>query len=141
MRFELLQHNKSLFSFFRITINFQEISSLCHNHLSFPIFRNFLPNRGRILPALTYNGPQPLNVNAARILPGFGRKLRNIGKLDYSSAFTDWRSFSFFHISGLRNPSVNMIEFSVTREHGKFCHPVNMTDFTTCEHDRSVLPL
>ena len=31
---------------------------------------------------LTYNGSQPLNVNAARILPAFGRKLRNIGKLD-----------------------------------------------------------
>ena len=49
---------------------------------SFPIFRHFLPNHGRILPALTYNGSQPLNVNAGRILPGFGRKLGNIGKLD-----------------------------------------------------------
>ena len=51
------------------------------NQLSFPIFPNFLPNPGRILPALTYNGSQPLNVNAGRILPGFGGKLGNIGKL------------------------------------------------------------
>ena len=51
----------------------------------FPIFRNFLPNHGRILPALTYNGLQPLNANAGRILPGFGRKLWNIGKLAYVS--------------------------------------------------------
>ena len=51
-------------------------------HSSFPIFPNFLPNHGRILPALTYNGSQPLNANAGRILPGFGRKLGNIGKLD-----------------------------------------------------------
>ena len=41
---------------------------------TFPIFHNFLPNYGRIPPALTYNGSQPLNVNAGRILPGFGRK-------------------------------------------------------------------
>ena len=50
--------------------------------MSFPLFCNFLPNPGRILPALTYNGSQPLNVNAGRILPGFGRKLGNIGKHD-----------------------------------------------------------
>ena len=31
---------------------------------SFPIFPNFLPNHGRILQALTYNGSQPLNVNS-----------------------------------------------------------------------------
>ena len=42
----------------------------------------FLPNPGRILPVLTFNGCDPLHVNAGRILPGFGRKLRNIGKLD-----------------------------------------------------------
>ena len=45
------------------------------NHSTFPIFRNFLPNHG--------NGSQPLNINAGRILPGFGRKIGNIGKLDY----------------------------------------------------------
>ena len=50
------------------------------------IFKIFWPNHGRILPALTYNGPQPLNVNAGRILPGFGRKLGNIGKLECGSA-------------------------------------------------------
>ena len=49
---------------------------------SFPIFPNFLPNAGRILVALTFNGCDPLYVNAGRILPGFGRKLRNIGKLE-----------------------------------------------------------
>ena len=32
---------------------------------TFPIFRNFLPNHGRILPTLTYNGSQALNVDAA----------------------------------------------------------------------------
>ena len=58
---------------------------------TFPIFRNFLPNHGRILPALTYNGLQPLIVNAGRILPGFGRKLRNIGKLDYVETRTDYK--------------------------------------------------
>ena len=36
----------------------------------------------QILPGLTYNGSQPLNVNAGRILPGFGRKLGNIAKLE-----------------------------------------------------------
>ena len=49
---------------------------------SFTIFPNFLPNHGRILPASTYNGLQSLNVNAGIILAGFGRKLRNIRKLD-----------------------------------------------------------
>ena len=52
-------------------------------HSSFPIFPNFLPNPGRILPALTFNGCDPLYVNAGRILPWFGRKLRNIGKLEW----------------------------------------------------------
>ena len=58
---------------------------VCHTQTaqsSFPIFRNFLPNPGRLLPALTFNGCDPLYVNASRILPGFGRKLRNIGKLE-----------------------------------------------------------
>ena len=55
--------------------------------LTFPIFRNFLPNHGRILPALTHNGSQPLNVNAGRILPGFGRKLGNIEKHESLSPF------------------------------------------------------
>ena len=50
---------------------------------SFPIFRNFLPNHDIILPALTCNGSQSLNANTGRILPGFGWKLRNIGKLEY----------------------------------------------------------
>ena len=36
-----------------------------------------------ILPALTYYGRNPLNVNAGRILPGFGRKWWIIEKLDY----------------------------------------------------------
>ena len=36
---------------------------------SFPIFRNFLPNPGRILPALTFDGCDPSYVNAGRILP------------------------------------------------------------------------
>ena len=52
------------------------------SYSSFPIFIYFLPNPGRILPVLTFNGCDPLHVNAGRILPGFGRKLRNIGKLD-----------------------------------------------------------
>ena len=47
---------------------------------SFPIFRNFLPNPDRILPVLTYNGLQPLNANAGRILPGFGRKIMKYRK-------------------------------------------------------------
>ena len=46
-----------------------------NSHSSFPIFPDFLPNPGRILPALTFNGCDPLYVNADRILPGFGRKL------------------------------------------------------------------
>ena len=37
--------------------------------LSFSIIRQFLSNPDRILPALTYNGYNPLNVNAGRILP------------------------------------------------------------------------
>ena len=53
-----------------------------HKNSSFPLFRNFLPNSDRILPALTFNGCNPLYVNAGRILPWFGRKLRNIGKVD-----------------------------------------------------------
>ena len=48
----------------------------------FLYFLFFLPNAGRILAALTFNGCDPLYVNAGRILPGFGRKLRNIGKLE-----------------------------------------------------------
>ena len=52
-----------------------------HNRL-FLYFVIFLPNHGRLLPALTCNGLQPLYVNASRILPGFGRKLGNTGKLE-----------------------------------------------------------
>ena len=48
---------------------------------SFSIIHNFLPNHGRILPGLTFNGSEPLNVNTGRILPGFGRKLRIVEKL------------------------------------------------------------
>ena len=47
----------------------------------FSIIRHFLPNPGRILTALTFNGLRPQNVNARRILPGFGRKWRIIEKL------------------------------------------------------------
>ena len=36
--------------------------------------RHFLPNHGRFLPALTFNGYDPLNVNAGRILSGFSGK-------------------------------------------------------------------
>ena len=50
---------------------------------SFSKIHNFLPNPGRILPALTLNGLRPLSVNAGRILIGFGRKLWIIEKLDY----------------------------------------------------------
>ena len=50
---------------------------------SFSIIHNFLPNHARILPGLTFNGSQPLNVNTGRILPGLGRKLRIIEKLEY----------------------------------------------------------
>ena len=53
-----------------------------HWHSSFSIIHNFLPNPGRIPPALASNGLRPLNVNAGRILPGFGRKLWIIGKLE-----------------------------------------------------------
>ena len=35
-----------------------------HWHSSFSIIHNSLPNPGRILPALIFNGLQPLNVNA-----------------------------------------------------------------------------
>ena len=52
------------------------------NDSSFSIIRNFLPNPGRILPALTFNGCDPMNDNAGRILSEFGRKLRIIEKLD-----------------------------------------------------------
>ena len=45
--------------------------------------RHFLPNSGRILPALSFYGRIPLNVNAGRILPGFSRKRRIIEKLEY----------------------------------------------------------
>ena len=55
---------------------------------SFPIFPNFLPNPGRILPALTFNDCDPLYVNAGRILPGFGRKFGNIGKLEQCNLFS-----------------------------------------------------
>ena len=50
---------------------------------SFPIFPNFQPNAGRILPAMTSNGCDPSYVNAGRILPRIGRELQNIGKLDW----------------------------------------------------------
>ena len=50
---------------------------------SFSITRHFLPNPGRILPALTYNFWNPLNVNTGRILPWFGRKWRIIEKLEH----------------------------------------------------------
>ena len=56
----------------------RENSIVCYS--SFPIFRNFLPNPGRILPTLTYNGSHPLNVNTARILPAFSRKMRKYRK-------------------------------------------------------------
>ena len=68
----------------------QAIQSLIQ--LSFPIFRNFLPNNGRILPALTCNGSDPLCVNAGRILQGFGRKLGNIGELDCVTLGMDFLS-------------------------------------------------
>ena len=29
----------------------------------FSVIHHFLPNRGRILPVLIYNGPQPMNVS------------------------------------------------------------------------------
>ena len=50
---------------------------------SFSAFRRFLPITGRILQGLTFNGSQPLDVNTGMILPGFGRKSRNIEKLQY----------------------------------------------------------
>ena len=46
-------------------------------------FLYFLPNPGRILPVLTFNGCDPFYVNAGRIQPWFGRKLRNIGKVEW----------------------------------------------------------
>ena len=44
--------------------------------------RHFPPNPGRVLPALTFNELWPWNVNAGRILLGFGRKWRTLEKLD-----------------------------------------------------------
>ena len=55
----------------------------CHT-FEFSIIRYFLANHGRVLPALTYNGRDPLNVNAGRILPWFARKCRIVEKLEYS---------------------------------------------------------
>ena len=43
-------------------------------YLSFSKIRHFLPNTSRILPTLTFNGRNHLDVNAGKILPGFGRK-------------------------------------------------------------------
>ena len=64
-----------------------EMKEICVTHSSFPMFRNFLPNPGRILAALTSKGCGPLYVNADRILlPWFSIKLRNIGKLDWRSS-------------------------------------------------------
>ena len=54
----------------------------CNLHSSFSIIHHFLPYPGRILPALTSNGLRPLNINAGRILPGFGRKWWIIEKID-----------------------------------------------------------
>ena len=85
---KLLQ-KKHLLWFKQTTIGSGMWKSFSCEHLTFPIFRNFLPNHGRILPALTHNGSQPLNVNAGRILPGFGRKLRNIGKLEWLDSAID----------------------------------------------------
>ena len=57
---------------------------------SFPIFPNLLPNPGRILQALTFNGCDPLYVNAGKILPGgFDGKLRNIGKVNEMKQYGD----------------------------------------------------
>ena len=77
--------SKRLASGGKLGIRHQPISGLLRYnpiHSSFPIFPHFLPNPGRILPALTFNGCDPLYVNAGRFLQWFGRKLRNIGKLD-----------------------------------------------------------
>ena len=51
----------------------------------FCIICQFLPIPGRILPVLTFNGRNPLNVNAGRILPGIGRKFPILQKLDCAS--------------------------------------------------------
>ena len=53
------------------------------NQSRFSIIRYFLANHGRILPALTYNGRDPLNVNAGRILPWFARKCWIVEKLEW----------------------------------------------------------
>ena len=50
--------------------------------LVFLYFLIFLPNAGRVLATLIFNGCDLLYVNTGRILLGFGRKLRNIGKLE-----------------------------------------------------------
>ena len=75
---------------------------------SFSIFHHFLPNYGRILPALTFNGRHKLNVNLGRILPWFGRKCRIVFSIvvfmsnqarlcnEPKPCFPCWLLFTFF---------------------------------------------
>ena len=59
---------------------------LMEQHSSYSIFLYSLPNHGRILPALTFNGRHPLNINPGMILPWFGRKMSNCRKTRLTSA-------------------------------------------------------
>ena len=58
-----------------ISLNQGPLSSATEtSRLSFTARHHFLPNPDRILPTLTFHTYNPLDVNAGRILLGFGGK-------------------------------------------------------------------
>ena len=75
---------------------------------SFSMIRHFLPNPGSILPALTFYGRNLLNVNAGRILPGFGRKWRVIEN------FILWHLMVWKHFHG-SNLNLRILKFCSKR--------------------------
>ena len=97
---------KSLPLNFRLFISFFKVNSHSPNQgwkSTFPIFRNFLLNHGRILPALTYNGSQPLNYKSLPLnfklfissfkvnshFPNQGRKWQLLVVMGYGSSLLE----------------------------------------------------
>ena len=89
---------------FHLTATHWECAMMCVHIRVILYFTDFLPNHGRIPPALTYNGSQGLNIYAGIILPGFGRKFGNIGKLEYEQQLQLFKSPHIANATGQSPP-------------------------------------
>ena len=62
----------------------------------FSTIRHFLPNSGRMLPAMTSNGLRPLNIGASRILPDLAENDGIMEKFD-KQLYSLHRALSITH--------------------------------------------